>query len=241
MILNKLENSFYELLNEIKNEKDSKKVSDAYIFAKKWHEWQKRKSWDNYIIHPLAVAISLWNKFKNIDLLISWLLHDTVEDCNGIIMENIYKQYWENIWFIVDSVTKTHKNFLNSDKIFNDEREKILYGWLKNVSCILLKLADREHNLATLSYMPKNKQIKKSFESQALYLPLIQILHFKEKNNSIEKSQKYLDLFLEKNKIKNIKELKNKLLNTCFHNFSDDIFNIVYNNSNNVVWEIEDK
>jgi len=89
--------------------------------------------------------------------------------------------------------------------------------------------------------MPKNKQIKKSFESQALYLPLIQILHFKEKNNSIEKSQKYLDLFLEKNKIKNIKELKNKLLNTCFHNFSDDIFNIVYNNSNNVVWEIEDK
>jgi hypothetical protein len=105
----------------------------------------------------------------------------------------------------------------------------------------LVKLADREHNLATLLHMPKDKQVKKSFESQALYLPLINILKFKKKNHSIKKAKKYLDIYLQKNKIKTSKDLKNNLLNTCFHDFSEDIFNIVYNNSHHVVWEISHK
>jgi hypothetical protein len=89
--------------------------------------------------------------------------------------------------------------------------------------------------------MPKHKQIKKSFESQALYLPLIKILKYNQKDLSIDKSQKLLDIYLKENNIKTSKELKNNLLNICFHDFSEDIFDIVYNNSSNVVWEIEDK
>jgi len=239
--LEKYEIIFNNLIEEIIVHKDKQNVQRAYQFAKKAHEWQNRKSWEAYISHPVAVASTIWSRFKNIDLLISWLLHDTVEDCTWVIIEDIYNQFWDNIGFIVDSVTKTEKGFLNETCNFYDERDKILSGWIKNIWCILLKLSDREHNLSTLSHMPKHKQIKKSFESQALYLPLMNILKFNEKWISIESSQKYFKSYLEKNSIKNSKDLKKHLLNTCFHDFSENIFDIVYNNSSNVVWEIEDK
>jgi len=239
--LEKYEIIFNNLIKEIIDHKDRQKVQNAYHFAKNAHEWQNRKSWEAYISHPVAVASTIWNRFKNIDLLISWLLHDTVEDCTWVIIEDIYNQFWDNIGFIVDSVTKTEKGFLKEAWKFNDERDKILSGWIKNIWCILLKLSDREHNLSTLSHMPKHKQIKKSFESQALYLPLMKILKFNDKWVSIENSQKYLKSYLEEQNINNSRELKNHLLNTCFHDFSEDIFDIVYNNSTNVVWEIEDE
>lgn len=220
------ENLIYKIINEITNPIDKNKVEEAYIFAKQAHEWQKRKSWEAYIIHPISVAVSLWKNYKNIDLLISGLLHDTVEDCEDVSMEYIYKTYWNNIWYIVDGVTKTENNFFYDKKTFIEWKNKIFLGGFNNIWCILVKLADREHNLATLSFMPENKQIKKSFETQALYLPLNNILWFNEKNNSIEKSKEKFENYLKNNKIKNYIELKNKLLNTCFHNFSEDVLKL---------------
>jgi len=235
------ENLIYKIINEITNPIDKNKVEEAYIFAKKSHEWQKRKSWEAYIIHPISVWITLWNRFKDIDLFISGLLHDTVEDCENVDIKYIYEKYWNNVWYIVDSVTKTEKCFYNTDIKITNIREKILYWWIRNIWCILVKLADREHNLATLWHMPNNKQIKKSFESQALYLPLIDILDFKNKNNSIKKVKQKLNKYLKEKNIKNAKNFKNDLLNTCFYNFSEEIFDIVYNNSNCVIWQIQEK
>jgi len=235
------EDELKKVIKSISDINDAQRLEKAYMLSKKAHNWQKRKSWEDYIIHPISVWLSLWNKYKNIDLLICWLLHDTVEDCNWILMSQIYETFWSKIWFIIDSVTKTEKSFLWEDYIFEDEREKILFWWLKDISCIILKLADREHNLSTLSHMPKNKQIKKSFESQAIYLPLIDILDFKSSNTSLDEAENNLNSFLKDNKITDLKHLKNTLLNTCFHDFSDDIFNIIYKNSTNVVWEINDK
>ncbi len=241
MLLKQLENDLENILKDIDNTEDTSRLKEAYIFAKKNHKGQFRKSWDEYITHPLSVWLSLWNRFKDIDLTIAWFLHDVVEDCVGVNIEYIYKTYWKNVWFIVDSVTKTEKKFLGLNIEFDDERDKMLYWWMQNIWCILVKLADREHNLATLSHMPKNKQVKKSFESQSLYLPLMSILKFNEENIWIENSKKILNNYLIKNNIKNSKEFKINLFNTCFDDFSEDIFDVVYNNSKQVVWKIEDK
>lgn len=216
-------------------------ITKAYDFAFNAHLWQKRKSWEPYFIHPLFVACTLWDKFKDIDLCVAWFLHDTVEDNLDLKIEDIYNNFWENVWYIVDSLTKTEKKFLRWNEIFDDERDKMLYWWMKNIWCILVKLADREHNLSTLSHMKPDKQVKKSFESQSLYLPLMHILWFDKSDTSIEKSQELFLNYLQKNNIKSYKELKNNLLNICFNDFSEDLFNIVYNNSTNVVWELEDK
>lgn len=241
MLLSELENKLELVLTNISNIKEKTKIKEAYLFAKKSHDSQIRKSWEPYITHPLSVWLALWKRFQDIDLTIAWFLHDTVEDCVGVRQEDIYKKYWNNVWFIVDSVTKTEKKFLNLDIEFDDERDKMLYWWMHNIWCILVKLADREHNLETLWYMPKNKQVKKSFESQSLYLPLMSILEFNKDWITIERVEKLLLNYLEKNNINSSNEFKKILFNTCFHDFSESLFDLVYHNSNQVVWKIEDK
>jgi len=241
MLLRELENKLNSVLEKIENNDVKIKLKEAYKYAKAAHNGQMRKSWEPYITHPLSVWLSLWDRFQDVDLTISWFLHDTVEDCDSVKQEDIYKKYWDNVWFIVDSITKTEKKFLNLDKEFEDERDKMLYWGMHNVWCILVKLADREHNLATLWFMPKHKQVKKSFESQSLYLPLMSILEFDEPWITIDRVKELLINYLNKNRISNSNEFKKKLFNTCFHDFSESLFDVVYNNSNQVVWKIEDK
>jgi len=233
------EKHFKETIKDFSTENKSF-VNKAYNFSKKAHEWQKRKSWEDYFIHPLFVWIFLWEKFQDINLLVAWLLHDTVEDNEEIKIETIYEEFGMKIGYLVDSVTKTQKRFLGWKEIFEDERNKILAWWMKDISCILLKLADREHNLATLCHMPSHKQIKKSFESQSIYLPLMNLLDF-HKLNSIEEIRKKFFDFIEKECINSVEELRKKLLDKCFINFNEEIFNIVYNNSSNIIWEINDE
>ena len=242
MLLKWLEHKLEQILsNEIESDDVRKKIRWAYEFAKYSHWSQMRKSGDLYITHPLSVAISLWEKYKDVDLMIAGFLHDVVEDCENVNIEDIYKEYGDNVGFMVDSVTKTSKSFFNDDKVFDDERDKMLYGWMKNIWCILLKLADREHNLETLSHMPAYKQVKKSFESQALYLPLMNIVWFNEENNSVLSAEQKLKKYLEDNNIKNFKEFKKHLFNICFHDFSENIFDVVYNNADRVLWVINDE
>ena len=231
---------FKKILSSLSHD-ESELLNKAYAFAEKTHEWQKRKSWEDYFIHPLSVWLSLWKRFWDLDLLIAWLLHDTVEDCESLEMETVYKEFWDNVWFIVDSITKTEKTFLNSQEEFKDERDKMLSWWMKNIWCILVKLADREHNLATLKHMPAHKQVKKSFESQSLYIPLMHILWFNEEWTSLEKCEWLFKKYVEENELKVFKDIKLRLLNVCFTDFNEELFDVVYNNTSNVVWEINDK
>jgi len=214
------EEYFKEILNSLDKEK-SDFLLFSYNFAKKVHEWQKRKSWEEYFIHPLFVAVSLWKRFKDLDLTIAWLLHDTVEDCEELEISEIYEKFWDNIWYMVDSVTKWNNTFYKATEIIEDIKDKILAWWIQNIWCILLKLADREHNLTTLHHMPAHKQVKKSFESQSLYIPLMHILWFSEKEDlSILKCQELFQNYISENNLKNYKEIKNNLLNTCFNDFN---------------------
>jgi len=238
---NSNKNDFLEIKNSL-NKKDSEFLELAYNFAEKAHKWQKRKSGEPYFIHPLSVAVSLWKRFWDLELMVAGLLHDTVEDCKNVDISDIYKIFWKNVWFMVDSVTKGEKTFYNETEIIEDIKDKMIAGWIKDIRCILLKLADREHNLATLSYMPPDKQVKKSFESQSLYIPLMHILWFWQKSClDIKKCSILFKNFLQENNLSYYKDIKNYLLNICFNNFNEELFEIVYKNSTSVVWELNDK
>ncbi len=241
VIMKKSDEEHFQSIIESLDIEKSDFLMKAYNFSREAHKWQKRKSGEEYFIHPLSVSLSLWERFWNLDLFVAWLLHDTVEDCKNLEIETIYKEFGKDVWFIVDSVTKTEKSFYWEQEEYDDERDKMLAWWMKNICCILVKLADREHNLATLSHMPADKQVKKSFESQSLYIPLMHILGFNKEDLSIEKSQELFWWYLNENNLKNHKDIKNKLLNICFQDFSEELFDVVYNNSTSVVWELEDR
>lgn len=233
--------NFWKIIEQQNTQENKDLLLKAYNFSENAHKEQLRKSWEPYFIHPVYVAIYLWNKFWNLDLTIAWLLHDTIEDNPNIDIETIYIEFGENVWFIVDSLTKTNKYFFNKKDIeFEKSIWKILYWWMKNIWCILVKLVDREHNLSTIEYMANESQVKKSFESQAIYIPLMSILNF-EQESSIEKINENFNKYIKSYNIKNYLELKNNLLNYCFKNFSSEMFSLVYKSSTKVFWSIDDR
>ncbi len=105
---------------------------------------------------------------------------------------------------------------------------------------LLLKLADREHNILTLKYLENQKQVRVAFETQAIFNPLKRILGYREKLKIKDVEKKYKD-FLAKNKLLSPKDSKEFLYKMSFRDLNQKMFDLVYNNSEKVVWEIEDK
>jgi len=216
-----------------------KEIKLACDFAKIAHQWQTRRySWEPYIIHPLEVALDMAQKTKDKELIISSILHDTVEDSEKIKISDIYKNFGSNIWFIVDCVSDNILSYYNNTKIFSDKIEKILWWWMQNIKCIILKLTDRENNLKTLQSLSKEKQIRMSFETQAIYIPLKQIL---EDFDNLSLCKNKFENFIKKNNIKNEKELKNKLFSQTFDDFDNETYNLTYKNTNFICRQIEQK
>lgn len=236
--LKKIESSYW--FSEI----DISRIKDACNVAIIAHKWQKRKySWWPFIEHPVKVALLSARRFGQVDLIIASILHDTVEDNNEIKTTDIYNQFWKEIWFMVDSVTDNENRFLEEPNIvLNDKIEKILYWWMRDIRCILLKLHDRENNINTLDWLETDKQIRMSFETQAIYEPLRKLLGFnRNKKNSIKDCEIILWHYLFANKINNAKEFKEALLNQTFYDFDNDTFNLVYKNASRIFWKIQDK
>lgn len=219
-------------------------ITTACDFAVHAHRGQKRKySGEPYLIHPLSVALLCAKNFNDIDLLIAAILHDCVEDNTHIEAKEIYEKFWKNIGFIVDSVTDTTNFFAYNEKvIFNDKIEKILYGGMYDIRCILLKLYDREHNINTLSGLEPHKQIRMSFETQAIYEPLKKLFGgYQDTPLTIEACETILHHYLHANHITTPTWLKEALLNQAFFSFDNDTFNIVYKNTNRIFRQIDDK
>ena len=188
-----------------------KKLKEIYEYAVHAHKWQKRKSGEDYIVHPISVAIQLWNKFADFDLVCAWLLHDTVEDNDTIFISDIYEKFWYDIAFLVDSVTKNSKNLYGTDLTFERKMDKLMYAGMKDVRCFLLKLADRDDNLKTLWNLKAHKQVRMAFETQAIFTPLEIILKFR-RLNSISTLRTNLQLYLAKESIETHNELKDSLI-----------------------------
>ncbi len=242
MIDSQIIEKFLEGMKKYRPNLDFSMLEKACNIAQIAHKDQKRKSGEPYIIHPIQIATKLSKRFEDLDIIISAILHDTVEDCEDLDIESIYKEFGDNIGFIVDAVTKTNNYYyLEPDKIFKDKVEKLLYGWLKNVRCLILKNCDRQNNLATLKNLPKHKQIRMAFETQAIYRPLQKVLECNDFYTPIPERWKKLKVFLKKHKITNESNFKETLYNQTFSNFDDEIFNMVYAHTTSVTWKIEDK
>lgn len=212
----------------------------AYNFSKSAHEGQKRKSWEDYFVHPLQVSLDLRNKFQDIDLTIAWLLHDTVEDNPAIQMQDIHKEFWDDIGFLVDSVTKTKESYYLSDRVFEKKIDKLIHWWMKDVRCFLLKIADRNDNLQTISNLKDNKQVRMAFETQAIFNPMEEMLDYDRIQNVIEAQENFNEI-CGNSDIKNEIELKAFLIHITFDNFSNESFDAVYKSTHNVTWKITNK
>lgn len=169
-----------ELLEKAKPYYEKNQLLDlehAIDIASAAHKGQKRKSGEPYIIHPLSVAGTLIDWGMDIDSVIAGVLHDTVEDTDTTL-ENLETLFGKDTAFLVDGVTKVSQaragmqdlaQYLPQTK---DNLSKLLIAVGQDVRVIIIKLADRLHNLETLQHMPKEKQVKIARESLEVFAPM---------------------------------------------------------------------
>jgi len=151
---------------------DRDKVERAFDFACERHADQKRYSGDEFITHPVGVAQICAGMRLDTDTLCAALLHDTVEDTSATL-EEVRDEFGEEIAQLVDGVTKlTGMNFESRDERQAENYRKMMVAMATDVRVILIKLADRLHNMRTLGALPKQKQTLKSHETLEIYAPL---------------------------------------------------------------------
>jgi len=150
---------------------DQERVREAYLFAKEAHKSQKRKSGEPYIIHPIAVATIIAHDLElGANMVIAGLLHDVVEDTEYTI-EDIRKRFGDDVAFLVGVVTKNKKQDSGKSKQIENFRQ-ILASVHFDVRALLIKVADRLHNMRTLDSMRADKQMKIAGETDYFYAPL---------------------------------------------------------------------
>ncbi len=151
---------------------DLDKIETAYEFAEKAHRGQVRTSGEPYISHPVAVAYILLEMCMDTDTICAALLHDVVED-TGVELDTIKKKFGEDVALMVDGVTKIGQVPLNTKEEQQAENiRKILKAMSKDIRVIIIKLADRLHNMRTLACRPPEKQRKTSLETMSFYAPI---------------------------------------------------------------------
>ena len=152
-------------------------ISKAYELAKKAHNDQKRKSGEPYIIHPICVAIILAELELDKETIAAGLLHDVIED-TAISFEELSDIFGVDVANLVDGVTKLTQLSLKNDKIEMqaENLRKMFLAMAKDIRVILIKLADRLHNMRTLQYMKPEKQKEKARETMDIYSPIAQRL-----------------------------------------------------------------
>ncbi len=172
----KLEKEFQDLIKIVKehDEKaDIEKIKFAWEFAKIAHTDQKRLSGESFVNHPLQVAKILADWRLDSTSIVAALLHDTIED-GGAIREDIVKEFGEKVALLVDGVTKVTTLRLKGSKEqeYTENLRKLLLVMAKDLRVVLVKLADRLHNMQTLSALPANKQKENAIETLEIYAPL---------------------------------------------------------------------
>ncbi len=151
---------------------DRARVGDAFVFACEHHADQRRKSGEDFIVHPVGVARICAGMRLDTETLCAALLHDTVEDTSASI-EEVRARFGEEIAQIVDGVTKlTGIAFQSRDEAQAENYRKMMVAMATDVRVILIKLADRLHNMRTIDAMPKQKQLEKARETLDIYAPL---------------------------------------------------------------------
>lgn len=153
--------------------KDLTDIKEAYKMARKAHVNQIRKSGEPYIVHPLCTAIILAELELDKETIIAGLLHDVIED-TVVTKEEMEDKFGEEITELVDGVTKLTKLSYDADKVEEqaENLRKMFLAMAKDIRVILIKLADRLHNMRTLQYMTSEKQKEISRETMDIYSPI---------------------------------------------------------------------
>ena len=184
----------------IKDKSEIERIKKGYMYAKECHEGQYRKTGDPYITHPLNTAIILTTVYADSDTIIAGLLHDTIEDC-GITYEEIEKEFGTSTAKLVYGVSKLGRiNFSTENDYLIDYYKKIIVGMSEDVRVIIVKLADRLHNMRTLYALDLDKQKKIAKETIEIFAPIAHHLGIHKIKSELEDlSLRYLkpDVFYD--------------------------------------------
>ena len=197
MSISTIKLSIDDLINKFKtyndNEEDIELIRKAYDFAEKKHFGQKRISGDDYILHPLNVALILTEVSADAPCMAAALLHDTIEDCD-VSKEEIEELFGSEIALLVDGVTKINRiNFTSDSEASAAYQRKILVGLSEDVRVIIIKLADRLHNMRTINVLSEEKQKRKAKETLEILTPVAHRLGiYKIKSELEDLSLRYL-------------------------------------------------
>ena len=191
----KLYKELLESVHKYHPSADLSLIEKAYRIADEAHRGQVRKSGEPYIIHPLCVAIILAELELDKETIVAGLLHDVVED-TVMTDEEITKEFGSEVALLVDGVTKLGQLSYDADKVEvqAENLRKMFLAMAKDIRVILIKLADRLHNMRTLKYMKPEKQKEKARETMDIYAPIAQRLGIsKVKIELDDLSIKYLE------------------------------------------------
>jgi len=170
------------------------KIRKAYAYAAKSHEGQKRSSGEPFIIHPVEVALILMELGLDVDTVVAGILHDVVED-TGVTLQQLEGEFGTDIAKLVDGVTKLSRiEYKSKEEQQLESLRKMFVAMAKDIRVIIIKLADRLHNLRTLEYVDEEKQREKAYETLEIYAPLAHRLGiFKIKWELEDISLRYID------------------------------------------------
>ena len=173
---------------------DLSKIVSAYELANKYHDGQKRESGEPYITHPLAVAYILLELGMDTDTICAALLHDVVEDTD-CTLEILQKKFGSDVAMLVNGVTKLKKvETFTKDEQKAENIRKILLAMSEDIRVIIIKLADRLHNMRTLNYCRDEKRRNIAHETMNIYAPIAHRLGIRSIKDELEDlSFKYLD------------------------------------------------
>ena len=165
---------------------ESKLIFDAYAYACKAHKGEKRKSGEDYIVHPVAVACILMDLGMDEATIAASLLHDVVEDTPATF-KDIKNKFGPEVEKLVKSVSKINRiKYTKKEILEMDSLKRLFIAMSKDFRVILIKLADRLHNIRTVEYLPNDKRIKFCSETMNLFVPLAERLGFSQIRNEYE-------------------------------------------------------
>ncbi len=176
-----------EIIAEMSNPsaEDIALIEKAYEFSKKVHEGHLRYSGEPYFAHPAATAKILAEYGMDATTVVAGLLHDTIED-GGISGEEIEKEFGKEVLFIVDGVTKLGTHKYRGAERHAESLRRLLVATASDIRALIVKLADRKHNLQTLQYVPEHKRRRIALETLEIYGPIADRLGMGKMKNLLE-------------------------------------------------------
>lgn len=180
---------FDELAKKVKlylNDKQTKVIHQAYLVAEEAHEGQMRRSGEPYITHPVAAAIILADMRMDAQSIMATLLHDVLED-TAVTKEELAAQFGDNVAELVDGVSKlTQIKFESKAEAQAENFRKMVMAMVRDIRVIIVKLADRLHNMRTLGVMPSKKRRRIAIETLEIYAPIANRLGMRDLYTELE-------------------------------------------------------